>query len=197
MSGSRPSRIASAQRDARRRQSAANSCSSAMRAARRDEERLAVISEDGLAWFATANLAGPSAGRVSLRFGAVILGRDVAAIGGPRRCAALIVAHVGIAPAGTCLDVSQVIVSAPPGGLTPYPHALGYRPDATNAVILVTRRDHVSVNGVELQDREFFAAIRQSPRAQRKRRGHCRAIASQTSLSRNSWRAGAAGRRSS
>jgi hypothetical protein len=182
MSASRPSRIASAHWDARRWQSAANSCSSAMRAARRDEERLAVISEDGLAWFATANVAGASADRVSLRFGAVILGRDVAPIGGRRRCAALIVSHVGVAPAGMCLEVSQVIVSAPPGGLMPYSHAFGYWPEATNAVIFVTCQDHVSVNDVELQDREFLAAIRQGPRAQRKRRRHCRATRYSTTL---------------
>src|ERR1700689_2580727 len=101
MSASRPSRIASAHWDARRWQSAANFCSSAMRAARRDEERLAVISEDGLARFATANVAGPSADRVSLRFGAVILGRDVAPIGGGGgRAAALVVPAGGGAGGG-------------------------------------------------------------------------------------------------
>jgi hypothetical protein len=52
-------------------------------------------------------------------------------------------------------------VSAPAGGLAPYSHAFGYGPDATNAVIFVTQWDHVSVNGVELQDREFFAATRE------------------------------------
>jgi hypothetical protein len=52
MSGSRPSRIASTQRDARRRHSVANSCSLAIRAARRDEDPLAAISEHASTSFA-------------------------------------------------------------------------------------------------------------------------------------------------
>src|SRR5580692_2967008 len=99
MSGSRPSRIASPQRDARRRQSAANSCSLAIQAARR--ERLETGPEDGLAWFAVANVAHPSADRgVLLRFGAAISARDFAATGGPRRYAPLISSRAGVARAG-------------------------------------------------------------------------------------------------
>jgi Bacterial oxidoreductases, C-terminal len=52
-------------------------------------------------------------------------------------------------------------VSAPTGGLTPYSRAFWYGSDATNAVIFVTQWGHISVNDVELQDREFFAVIRE------------------------------------
>jgi hypothetical protein len=94
MSGSRPSRIASAQRDAWRRQSAAISASLAVRAAR-GERRLATGSENAL---------------VSLRFGTMTLAWEVEAI---RWRAALVASHAGIARAGRRQGVSQAIVSAP------------------------------------------------------------------------------------
>src|ERR1700727_670161 len=96
MSGSRPSRIASTQPDARRRQSVANSCSLAIRAARRDEDPLAAISEHASTSFAAAEVARRSANDVSLAFGVGIFARDIAVIGG--RCAALIASHAEAAP---------------------------------------------------------------------------------------------------
>src|SRR5579872_1602956 len=95
MSGSRPLRIASAQRAARRWQSAAISSCPATRAARRDETRAPTRSEDGL---------------VSLRFGAMTLAREVVAIRGR---AALVASHSGIARTTRQLGISQAIVSAP------------------------------------------------------------------------------------